>query len=231
MRILIVSDIHANKTPLEHLSERVDKTVFLGDAVDYGPCPSQCVAWVRDRADFAVRGNHDNAVANNRDPRCTPAFREMAEVTCVRHRMMLEPEDKSFLQSLPVECYFRLGGADFYAVHAAPSDPLFKYLPRDVSDEDLAAEVGHVETDVILLGHTHFQFIRPLGRKLVLNPGSLGQPKDGDRRGAYAIWEDGDVSLHRCDYPVEQTIRQLEEMRLPEHVFRGLSIVLWTGKG
>jgi putative phosphoesterase len=229
MRLLIVSDIHANRASLERLRERAEGVVFLGDAVDYGPCPAECVSWVRSRADFAVRGNHDHAVANHADSRCSPAYREMAEATWELHWRILGPEDKAFLQKLPVEAYFEFGGAHFYAVHAAPSDPLFKYLPRDLSDAELAEEIAHIEADVILMGHTHLPFVRRVDGKLVVNPGSLGQPKDGDPRAAYAMWEDGDVTLHRFTYPVEETIQQLRSQSLPRPIVDSLARILRTG--
>jgi putative phosphoesterase len=229
MRLLIVSDIHANIAALESIVERADAVAFLGDAVDYGPRPAECISWLREHAQWAVRGNHDNAVGNNADPRCAPAYREMALTTWELHRRLLGPEDKAFLQELPLEAYFEFGGAQFYAVHAAPSDPLFRYLPPDLSDADLAAELAHVEADVVLLGHTHAPFVRRVGGKLVANPGSVGQPKGGDPRAAYAVWEDGEVSLRRSAYPVEETIRQLEAQPLPEEVLRDLAYVLRTG--
>lgn len=231
MRLLIVSDIHANKTPLEYLCERADRVVFLGDAVDYGPCPVECVAWVREHAHIAVRGNHDHAVANNEDSRCSPAYREMAEATCTLHRRLLGPAEAAFLQHLPTEARFELGGASFYAVHAAPSDPLFKYLPHDMADEELAEEIAHIEADVILMGHTHRPFVRRVGGKWIVNPGSLGQPKDGDPRAAYAVWGDGEVTLCRCAYPVEETIRQLRSQPLPLGIIESLARVLRTGGG
>jgi len=230
MRLLIVSDIHANSVSLQHLKERADRVVFLGDAVDYGPRPAECVAWVRDRADFAVRGNHDHAVACDADPQCSPAYREMAEATRALHKHMLVPEDKAFLQDLPLELYFEFGGARFYAVHASPGDPLYRYLPADIPDEQLALEVARIEADTILMGHTHLPSVRRIGTKLIVNPGSIGQPKDGDPRAAYAVWEDGRVLLQRYSYPVEKTVRQLQTQSLPAAVIGDLSRVLRTGR-
>jgi putative phosphoesterase len=231
MRLLIVSDIHANKAALDRIDEPVDGIVFLGDAVDYGPCPTECVSWVREFVQVAVQGNHDFAVANDEDPRCSTAYREMADATWDLHRHIMEPEDKAFLQKLRVEAYFEFGGALFYAVHAAPADPLFKYLPRDISNEELAEEIAHVEADVILLGHTHIQCVRRVGPQLVVNPGSVGLPKDGDPRAAYAIWDDGAILLRRVPYPVEKTVRQLQAQPLPRHVVENLARVLRSGEG
>lgn len=231
MRLLIVSDIHANKAALDRIDEPVDGIVFLGDVVDYGPCPTECVSWVREYVPVAVQGNHDFAVANDEDSRCSPAYREMADATWDLHRHIMEPEDKTFLQKLPVEAYFEFGGAVFYAVHAAPTDPLFKYLPRDISDAELAEEIAHVEADVILLGHTHIQFVRRIGGQRIVNPGSVGLPKDGDSRAAYAIWDDGAILLCRVPYPIEETIRQLQAQPLPRRIVEGLACVLRTGEG
>jgi putative phosphoesterase len=142
---------------------------------------------------------------------------------------MLEPEEKAYLQALPTEAYAQLGGAEFYLVHATPSDPQFKYMPGDPTDEDLARELVHIEADVVLMGHTHRPYVRRLDGMLVVNPGSVGQPKDGDPRASYAVWEDGEVRICRSAYPVEETIGQLEVLPLPKHVCARLSQVLRTG--
>ncbi len=233
MRFLIVSDIHGNIAALRAVvtdAGDVDAVIFLGDAVDYGPCPVECVSWVRERAVVAVRGNHDNAVAHGEDSRCSPAYRQMAEATCVLHRRLLGPEDKTFLGRLPIETYFENDGTRFYAVHAAPTDPMFKYLPEDISDEELAQEVAPVEAEVILLGHTHLPFVRRVGGKRVINPGSVGQPKGGDPRASYALWEDGEAVLRRAAYPVEETVKTLQAQPLPEMVIEDLMRVLGTGR-
>lgn len=229
MRLLIVSDVHANIAALESITEAVDGVAFLGDAVDYGPCPAECISWLREHAGFAVRGNHDNAVGFDEDPRCAPMFRDVAEATRQLHMRLLAEEDKRYLRELPTAAAFEFGGARFHAVHAAPTDPLFRYMPPDASDRDWLAETSGVTADMLLVGHTHHPFARRVGATLVANPGSVGQPKHGDPRAAYAVWEDGEVTLCRVEYPVEEAVRRLRTQPLPWEVLGELVTALRTG--
>ncbi len=229
MRLLIVSDIHANIDALDSIGSRADAVAFLGDAVAYGPCPAECIDWLRARADYAVRGNHDNAVGFDEDPRCAPMFREMAEATRQLHMAMVEEDDRQYLRQLPLSAAFTFAGARFYAVHAAPTDPLFRYMPPDSTDADWLVETSGVAADVLLVGHTHHAFVRVSGRTLVVNPGSVGQPKHGDPHASFAVWEDGRVTLHRAAYRVERAISRLRSRSLPEDVLQQLIAALRTG--
>ena len=229
MRLLIISDIHANLAALRCVEE-IETVAFLGDAVDYGPCPAECVAWLQKRPMVAVRGNHDNAVGLGEDPRCSPAFQVMAAATCALHRQILPQEQKNFLAALPICTTFDFGGTRFYAVHAAPRDPLFGYLPRDISDDQLADQVRDIDAEVILMGHTHWPMVRKAAGKLIVNPGSVGQPKHGDPRAAYAVWDDGQVTLRRAEYPVEDTVRELQRQPLPANVIADLAAALRSGQ-
>ncbi|MBM4048957.1 MAG: YfcE family phosphodiesterase, partial [Planctomycetes bacterium] len=122
---------------------------------------------------------------------------------------------------------FELDGMRFLAVHATPSDPLFCYL---AADEKLwAHEVASVQADFILVGHTHRPFVLKCGQKSVVNPGSVGQPRDGDPRTSYAVIRDGRVELRRVEYPVESTVQALEATALARPVVAQLAQVLRTG--
>lgn len=231
MRLLIVSDIHANSPALERIPLAVDAVAFLGDSVDYGPRPSECIAWLRAHARFAVRGNHDHAVGFDEDARCAPLFQRMAETTRQLHLRLVSEEDRSYLRALPLTASFEFGGARFRAVHAAPTDPLYRYMPPDADDAAWGAETALTDADFLLVGHTHHPFVRTVGATTIVNPGSVGQPKHGDARAAYAVWEDGRVTLGRADYPVEQTVRLLSEQGLPEDVLADLVAALRTGGG
>ncbi len=229
MRLLILSDIHANWDALQAIPTDCDGIVFLGDAVSYGPQPAECIAWIRAHTIVAVRGNHDHAVAYNADPQCSPAFRTMAEATLAWHRKLLSEEDKSYLGALPLRASFQFGGASFLAVHASPRDPLYRYVQGNPLEPLLLAELEGENADVVLMGHTHIQYARRLSRGLVLNPGSVGQPKHGSPTAAYAIWEDGSVQLHQVVYPVEAAVQRLQNAPLPADVKQQLVGVLRKG--
>lgn len=234
MRLLIVSDIHSNIAALEAVVKdagKVDAVAFAGDAVDYGPCPAQCIAWLRQYATWGVRGNHDEALAHDTSCRCSEAFRELSIATRAMNQERVTKADRSYLASLPLTALFDFGGTRFGMIHAAPADPMYHYLPPGISDDGLRVEMGDFSNmvDVVILGHTHLPFVRELENFIVVNPGSVGQPKHGDPRAAYAIWEDGVVTLRRTVYPVEETMRELQASDLNLEVLVELINILRTG--
>jgi predicted phosphodiesterase len=226
MKIAIVSDIHANIEALSSIPEPYDELWVLGDLVAYGPSPGEVIDFVRSRAAVVIRGNHDHAVAFNTDPHCSPDFRVMAGATLAHTRAELRPEDLDYLSKLPVTVERIVDGTRFFLCHAAPSDPLYKYVPPDSGDWD--AEVDRVCTDVLLVGHTHKPFVRCTGDAIVVNPGSLGQPKTGNPLACYAIWDRG-IELHSFEYPVAKTIARIERMPVPRRVRADLIAVLQSG--
>lgn len=233
MRILVISDLHANWPALEAVlgAEPFDHLVVVGDLVSYGPHPREVVAWVRDHAAATVRGNHDDALANGSDCRCAPASKPLAEATRAVHRRLLQPEDTQFLGSLPQTASLRAADQTFFAVHASPRDHLYRYtLTPQATEKHIRREVAGLRADYVPLGHTHLPMIRRLGRRTVVNPGSVGRPRDGDPRASYAVIEDGDVVLKRIAYDVERTIRDLRALPVPTQIADGLVFILRMGR-
>ncbi|HXJ77160.1 MAG TPA: metallophosphoesterase family protein, partial [Candidatus Methylomirabilis sp.] len=137
-----------------------------------------------------------------------------------------------WLGHIPLTATAREVGRTFYAVHASPQDPLFRYtLIPTASDEHVREQVDGVRADYILLGHTHFPMLRPARRRLVLNPGSVGQPRDGDPRAAYAVIEDDVVTVKRAAYDIERTVSDLRALPLDFAIVEQLSAILRTGTG
>jgi putative phosphoesterase len=234
MRLLIISDVHSNFAALRAVVQDagpVDAVAFAGDAVDYGPRPAECIAWLRHHATWAVRGNHDEALGNSTDCRCSPAYHEMSVATRAMNAERVSPSDIHYLASLPLTVIFEFGGTRFGMMHAAPAAEMYHYLPPDLSDENLQKEMGELANavDVIILGHTHLPLLRQLDNALVVNPGSVGQPKHGDPRAAYAIWEDGVVTLHRTVYSVEETMQDLQTTDLNLEILVKLINILRSG--
>lgn len=224
MRVLVVSDVHGNIEALRAVVRAepdVAHVVCLGDLVDYGPAPDQAVAWVRAHALATVRGNHDNAVAFDEDCRSAPLFRRLSVETRAKTVPILAPENLAFLRSLPTRRTVHVDDTRLELLHAAPADPLFQYLPATrVEEWRKAAAV--IDADLILVGHTHLPVIVDLGGKRMVNPGSVGLPRDGDPRACYAVLEDGEPMLRRVAYDVERTIAALQAWGLPEDVTRTL---------
>jgi protein phosphatase len=156
-------------------------------------------------------------------------MREASERTREIMRDELDAQQLAALGSRPLRAHVELDGVRFELVHATPSDPLYRYL-RPSEPGRWAEEVERIEADVILVGHTHLPMILHFGNKVVVNPGSVGPPRDGDPRAAYAIVEDGEPRLERCEYDVEGSVAALARRRLREPVFSQLAGLLRTGR-
>lgn len=226
MKIAIISDIHGNLEALSALKEPYDELWVLGDLVNYGPDPRAVVDFVRERAALVVRGNHDDAVAFHSDPRCSAPYRAMAKETMEYTYSVLSPDQIEYLEGLPLHASRTVDGTKFMLCHATPSDPLYQYLPAHSLDWE--REIDGVDADVLLVGHTHVPFVESVGLSLVLNPGSLGQPKTGSTKACYAIWEDGAV-LRAVDYDMGLTLRKIGQMPVSNQVKEGLKAVLRSG--
>jgi len=226
MRILIISDLHANLEAVEALPKEFDQLWVLGDLVNYGPDPSAVIQYVRQHASMIVRGNHDHAVAFDEDPHCSTRFRKMAEETCRYTLSVLDKDALRHLGGLPLKVSCEVGGARFLLCHAAPSNPLFEYR---TADSDLWSGDPPGWSGVVLVGHTHLPFQRVYAGKTVVNPGSVGQPKHGRAEARYAIWQDGEITLGAAAYDVERTVEKLRRLRLSEDVFEDLTFVLRHG--
>jgi predicted phosphodiesterase len=235
MKIIVVSDIHGNWPALRAVFESestFDGILCLGDLVDYGPFPVECVQWAIEMVarEWIFQGNHDRAVGRNEDSHCSPAYMPLAEETQALTSRLLPWDAKEFLARLKPAGRFLLNGAKCFACHALPSDPLYSYLaegaPAAVWNSEIAAG-GHPE--FLFLGHTHLPMTRQFQQTLVVNPGSVGQPKHGDPRAAYAIWDDGSIVLRRVSYDVEETIRGYDGQNIDPHVLNSLTTVLRTG--
>ena len=214
MRILLLADIHGNWPALQAIREPFDVCLCLGDLVDYGLEPEPCVQWVRDKARVTVRGNHDHGVAQNVPVFGRNGYKYLTGVTRPLSRERLGPTELRYLAKLPVSRLLTLDKTRFFLVHASPRDPLDEYAPPDV--EFWQRRLQHVEADVICVGHTHQPYVLEVGDKLVINPGSVGQPRDGDPRASYAIVENFKVDLRRVEYAVEETVKTVEQSSLPD---------------
>lgn len=228
MRILVVSDIHANWPALAAIDERFDVCLCLGDLVDYGPEPLPCVRWAMEHATYAVRGNHDHGVAQGVPVSGEIGFRYLTRASRPSMWESLGPEERRYLLQLPVTQRVTLAGKRFLLVHATPRDPLDEYLLKDPAV--WARRVQNAQADIVCVGHSHMQFNLLVDKTVVLNPGSVGLPRDGDPRAAYAIIEDNRIELKRVAYPVEETVRKIEAMDWPRRARDQMIQVLRTGR-
>ena len=224
MKILIISDIHANYPALQAVLENdgtYDKLIFLGDVVDYGPHPKECLKFVKENADYFVRGNHDNALGYKVDCNCMGTFREYSIATREWHNTLLDENDKRFLRDMPVLDKAHLNEKTFLLAHASPQGEISKYLTQD----EIINELDDIVAEYVLVGHTHVQYEKKIEYDLIVNPGSVGLARDGGQA-CYAIYENGNITLKRIDYDVEKTIKDLMKSPLSQQVKDGLKNVL-----
>ena len=233
MILVAISDIHGNWPALEAViraENHVDGIICLGDLVNYGPHPVKCVEWAERSIlpGWGIQGNHDRALGCNEDPRCSAPYRKMAAEMQAYAATVLSPEAKSYLAGLPTSTTQELDGARAVFCHAVPSDPLYAYIPMEDERRWADEAVLAGRPDFLFVGHTHRPFVRRFGDTTVVNPGSVGQPKDGDPRAAYALWRDGEVQLRRVAYDVQSVVRDLRPCA-PEAIARQLGRILTAG--
>ncbi|MFB6296190.1 MAG: metallophosphoesterase [Halobacteriales archaeon] len=208
MQVGVISDIHSNLVALEAVLadvEAVDHLVCAGDVVGYNPHPAECIEVVRDRGIPTVMGNHDRMVAAGRNFRGN----HMARAGVEHARAELDGECVEWLRGLPPER--TLFDERVKVVHGHPDDPDHYTRPEEFSAKLLGEE------DALIMGHTHVQYHETYAEGVVLNPGSVGQPRDDDPRAAYAVLdlEDLAVEEHRVEYDVEAVQEAIETAGLP----------------
>jgi predicted phosphodiesterase len=242
MRVAVVSDIHSNLHALEAVlaaidAEAPDELWCLGDLVGYGPRPNECCAIVAERADVCLAGNHDLAVRGTID---LEEFGGEAGVAATWTRTVLDPDAQALLDRL--EPQGSAHGVVLY--HGSARDPVWEYV---LSDEGALATLDLADSPLVLVGHSHVALqivesgddveggvarggteLELDGVRALLNPGSVGQPRDGDPKAAYLLLDldAKHASFRRVEYDVERTQREMQEAGLPEMLAGRLSLGL-----
>jgi len=227
VRIGVLSDIHANLVALEAVLADlgpVDALWVCGDTVGYGPDPSDVLALLVERKATVVAGNHDRAVATGED---LELFNPPAAAAAKMHQRWLSAAERDMLAALPRT----LETSDVTLCHGSLRDPLWEYVTNPRS---AAASLALAKTSHCCAGHTHvpslfragneaqpgrvgYETPYPLAPRAFLNPGSVGQPRDGDPRAAYAVIDlaAATVTFHRSTYRFGETQRRIRERGLP----------------
>lgn len=238
MRTLILSDVHANLNALNAVLEDAgdfQRVWCLGDLVGYGPDPNECIQLIRALPELScVKGNHDAAILGDIS---IQAFNNEARASLLWLESALSQENKAWLAGLGE----RLNFDDITIAHGSPRNPVWEYI----MDLGTAREnMGKFDTQICLVGHTHLPciyrmeaddprstrlYLMPevepfqLEQKCILNPGSVGQPRDNDPRSAYVIYDDEDDhwSFHRVAYDIKQVQERILAAGLPKrHAYR-----------
>lgn len=233
MRVLLLADVHANweaLLTLQRAEPRPDAVLFAGDAIGYGPDPANCARWLLANATAATRGNHEEALAGREIHGLPPELEEAGRATLNYSRAYLSPGDLDGLRDWPASASIVLGGTCFHMAHATPADPFGGQVnPATCLEAEARSLFDGTSADVMVLGHTHVPSIRRVGERLIVNPGSLGQPRYGVPDPTYAVWEDGEVRIRHVHYDHEATIRKLRLAPLSPEVAGQLIDILETG--
>lgn len=238
MPILIISDIHANLAAFEAVladaNGQWDTIWCLGDIIGYGPNPNECIDLLRQHDHISLSGNHDWAVLGKLD---INSFNDEAQTAVQWTQSVLRDDVRTYMETLPTT----LLKDPFTLVHASPRQPVWEYI---LDAYTAAVNFSYFDTPYCLVGHTHVPgafeqennhiLVRqpaygqpqtlPKARRII-NPGSVGQPRDADPRAAYALldlemmtWE-----YRRVDYPIAQTQEQMREIGMPEKLITRLA--------
>jgi diadenosine tetraphosphatase ApaH/serine/threonine PP2A family protein phosphatase len=240
MRFAILADIHSNLAAFEAaLSDAdsrggFDKIWCLGDVVGYGPEPNECIKRLSQFEHVCIAGNHDWAAIGKMD---TSEFNPVAAAAAQWTGEQLTAEDKDYLQNLPLT--LRENG--FTLAHGSPREPIWEYL---LSTEAAQDNFAYFETAYCLVGHSHVPLIFELvadkavyrefretnlklkEKRMIINPGGVGQPRDGDPRASYAIYdsEAQTVRHYRVEYDIPATQKKMAEQGLPAPLILRLSV-------
>jgi putative phosphoesterase len=226
-QVAVITDIHANLPALRGALARIDELgidrVYCGgDLVGYGPHPNEVCALIAERAIPTIYGNYDYAIARDLDD-CGCAYvtahdRELGQRSVEWTLARTDQASKDFMRELPLDLRFDLGTDTAHLVHGSPrkvNEYLFEDKPARLYERLAAAE----DADALVFGHTHKPWVHDYGGVRFINCGSVGKPKDGDPRGAFAILtatSDGIVAqIERVAYDAQTVAAQVREVGLP----------------
>jgi len=240
MRILVLSDIHSNAIALEAVLDAVrdwDTVWCLGDTIGYGPNPNECIDRLRELPHMAIPGNHDWGVLGKAE---LEKFNLDARRANLWNREQLTPENRDYLEALPLT---RSDG-EFTLAHGSPRDPIWEYL---LYGDTACKAMGALTTRLALVGHTHIPVVfvergedhgcgmgrPPVGEpfalpeaRCIINPGSVGQPRDGDPRASCMVINTKEIILEhrRIAYDIEETQARMRAVELPHRLSARLEL-------
>ena len=225
--VAVITDIHANLPALESSLERIEELgierVYCGgDLVGYGPHPNEVCRLIEERGIPTIYGNYDYAIARDLDD-CGCAYvtqhdRELGQKSVAWTLAHTDQHSKDFMRELPFDEHFNVGESSVHLVHGSPrkvNEYLFEDKPASLYERLAAVE----EANTLVFGHTHKPWIHEYAGVLFVNCGSVGKPKDGDPRAAFAVLREAraglDVSVGRVAYDADAVAREVAASGLP----------------
>ncbi|MFA0822854.1 MAG: metallophosphoesterase [Methanomethylovorans sp.] len=213
MRLLIISDIHGNKEALDAvMAVSHDEVICLGDIVDYGPSPGECIDVLLDQKIPTIIGNHDNAVAFRMDCGCGYAYKHLSQSTREYTWNILNTTQLEFLRELPMDLRREENGRKLYFTHGSPTS-FYDYIKPDTSEDTIKEFIKGVDAEFIFVGHSHLPFVRKVSDVTLVNPGSVGQPRDGDTRASCVVFDTDSfqAEIIRIDYDMKVVFNKIRK--------------------
>jgi putative phosphoesterase len=215
MLIGLIADVHSNVIALEEVLSDMDelgveKILHAGDIVGYNPYPNETIESFKKENIISVRGNHERALVTGD----TSGFNLYAASALEWTRKVMARENLGFISNLKDTEVITIEDTKIVMVHGSPKDPDEYVYPEDVEPGFLSL----ADSDILVLGHTHIQFKKQFKEGIIVNPGSVGQPRDQDPASAFAILDTDKkrIELKRTEYDIEKVIEDMRKAHLPE---------------
>ena len=214
MRIGVISDVHANAPALEAVLTRLDtlgveRILSAGDIVGYYPFPNEAISLFKGYDIDSVVGNHDAAIIDH----SSEDFNITAKRAIDWTRRELSTSSLEYLKTLPLEIDDTINSNEVYMVHGSPRQQLDEYIWEEDLDKTIIDSWFPNNPDLVILGHTHRPYEKTVGSTTILNPGSVGQPRDGEPKAAFATVDMGNIEVnrYRIDYDIDSVVERTLE--------------------
>jgi len=215
MKVAIIADIHGNldalKVVIEDIRGRgIKDIVCAGDIVGYGPEPDKCVELIRKNLVTCVRGNHEQVAVTLDD---LDRVTNDAKDSLIWTNKQLSFQNKQYLKDLPITK--KIG--NIFMVHGSPFDPLYEYV---YEDDDMSYFIRSADSEILVMAHTHVPYIKMVKKTLIINPGSVGQPRDNLPEASYCILdtETRKAIIIRVPYDINAVEKKINKAGLPKHL-------------
>ena len=223
MLIGLIADVHSNAVALKAVlsalrGSDVEKILHAGDIIGYNPYPNETIELFEENKVLSIRGNHERALLSGD----TSGFNPYAASALEWTRNVISAKNADYIAGLKDEEYISIGKKHMFIVHGSPRDFDEYVYPEDAVPEFLSG------CDILVLGHTHIQFIKEYPEGMIVNPGSVGQPRDGNPGAAFAILDtgSGEIKPGRAGYDIEKVVEDMLRAHLPENLALRLKLGL-----
>lgn len=214
MKLGVLSDVHSNAKALEQVlasltRRQVKRVICAGDLVGYYTQPNRVIELLEPARVESVMGNHDLGVLEG-----TPlGFNVYARRALDWNRRQIKQNSLKYIERLPRTFKTEISGLDVFVAHGSPKNPINEYVFEDKVDASFLDYSFEDIPDVVILGHTHVPYVKKIENTLILNPGSVGQPRDGNPKASFAIIDTQGLTaeIKRVEYDIESVVKEVSE--------------------